>query len=59
MATKKKPYTPTKKSYNDLGVLMQELKNKDIKIVSFNGYQITTKNAIYGLYDGQITMKEI
>jgi len=59
MATKKKPYAPTKKSYNDLGVLVQELKNKNIKIVSFNGYKITTKNATYGLYDGQITVTEI
>ena len=55
--SKKKVYQPMKKQYNDLTSLAKEMVFAGEKIV-FTGVAITTKNTIYGLFNGEISIKE-
>ena len=52
-----KQYKPKKKRYNDLSSLHREMKDKKVKIVSFDGRRIVTKSAIYTLCDSTIFIK--
>ena len=55
--SKKKVYQPIKKQYNDLTSLAKEMVLAGEKIV-FTGVAITTKNTVYGLFDGTVSIKE-
>ena len=55
--SKKKIYQPKKKQYNDLTSLAKEMMLAGEKIV-FTGVAITTKNTVYGLFNGEISIKE-
>ena len=55
--SKKKVYQPIKKQYNDLTSLAKEMVLAGEKIV-FTGVAITTKNTVYGLFNGEISIKE-
>ena len=55
--SKKKVYQPKKKQYNDLTSLAKEMVFAGEKIV-FTGVAITTKNTVYGLFDGIVSIKE-
>jgi len=53
--SKKKIYQPKKKQYNDLTSLAKEMMLAGEKII-FTGVAITTKNTVYGLFDGTVSI---
>lgn len=57
MARKKKRHEFQKPSYPCLKSVYKEILEKGVeKVVEFNGYEIITDRAKYGLYDGQVTV---
>ena len=53
-----KVYQPKRKQYNDLTTLVKEMALAGEKVINFNGVFITTKNTMYGLFDGIISITE-
>ena len=50
-------YQPKKKSYNDLKSFAKELTDNGIKVLSFDGHKIVTKDYYYTLYDRTLITK--
>ena len=55
---KKEVYQPKKKQYNDLTTLVKEMTLACEKVINFDGVSITTKNTMYGLFDGTVSITE-
>ena len=53
-----KKYTPKKKKYSDLTSLYKEMVADKVK-AKFTGVNIITKKQVFGMFDSQITMREI
>lgn len=49
-----KIYTPKRKKYHTLKQFRLEMIENKVKIVDFDGFSVTTKNAVYTLFDGKI-----
>jgi len=50
-------YKPKKKFYNDLKSFAKELTDNGIKVLSFDGHKIVTKDWNYTLYDHTLITK--
>jgi len=50
-------YEPKKKIYNDLKSFVKELTEEGVKVLSFDGHKIVTKDYIYTLYDRTLITK--
>jgi len=54
-----KRHTPKNKTYNTLSQFMNEILDIGIeKVVEFNGYELKTNRASYGLCDGELRITE-
>ena len=55
----KKQYTPLRKKYNDLRSLYKEMIDNNVKVITFNGAFIETKNQRWGMFEGELVVWEI
>lgn len=55
----KKKYIPLRKKYNDLRSLYREMIDQNIRVITFNGAFIETKNQRWGMFEGELVMWEI
>ena len=57
--SKSKQYEPKKKKYNDLRSLYKEMIDNKVKVITFNGAFIETKNQRWGMYDGELVVWKV
>ena len=50
-------YQPKKKRYHDLKSFAKELKENNVKILTFDGHKIVTKDYNYTLFDSTLITK--
>lgn len=50
-------YKPKKKRYNDLKSFVKELTEEGVKILTFDGHKIVTKDYNYTLFDSTLITK--
>ena len=55
----KKKYIPLRKKYNDLRSLYREMIEQNIRVVTFNGAFIETKNQRWGMFEGELVVWEL
>lgn len=52
-------HTLRRKSYSSLSDVRAEIiRDKQEKVVSFNGYELVTNRRVYGLFDGTVTYED-
>ena len=52
-------YEPQKQKYHSLTQFKKELEKNDIKVKSFDGHSLTTKDSRYTLYNSELIVKPV